>query len=73
MTAPDILLLDEPLTGLDREKKRDILPFIESLSSRFNIPCLLVSHDIEEVSRLADHIMVMSEGRVSNFGAAGIF
>ena len=70
LTAPDILLLDEPLTGLDREKKRNILPFIESLSSRFNIPCLLVSHDIEEVSRLADNIMVMSEGRVSNFGAA---
>jgi len=70
LTAPDILLLDEPLTGLDRAKKRDILPFIESLPKHFNISCLFVSHDIEEVSRLADRIMVMSEGRVSNFGAA---
>ena len=70
LTAPDILLLDEPLTGLDRAKKRDILPFIESLPKHFNIPCLFVSHDIEEVSRLSGHIMVMSEGRVSNFGAA---
>ena len=70
LTGPDILLLDEPLTGLDRARKRDILPFIERLPHVFNIPCLLVSHDIEEVSRLADSIMTMSGGRISDFGDA---
>lgn len=69
LTAPDILLLDEPLTGLDRARKRDILPFIESLPREFNIPCLYVTHDIEEVSRLADRVIVMSEGRISAHGA----
>jgi len=68
LTAPDILLLDEPLTGLDRAHKREILPFIESLPRDFNIPCLYVTHDIEEVSRLADKVVVMSGGKVSAFG-----
>lgn len=68
LTAPDLLLLDEPLTGLDRSRKRDILPFIESLPGEFGIPCLYVTHDIEEVARLADSVMLISEGRVSAFG-----
>lgn len=68
LTSPDVLLLDEPLTGLDRSRKRDILPFIESLPRDFNIPCIYVTHDIEEVSRLADRVMIMSGGRVSAFG-----
>ena len=68
LTAPDVLLLDEPLTGLDRARKREILPFIESLPRDFGIPCIYVTHDIEEVSRLADKVMVMSGGEVSAFG-----
>ena len=68
LTAPDLLLLDEPLTGLDRARKRDILPFIESLSREFSIPCLYVTHDIEEVTRLADYVMLISGGRVSGYG-----
>lgn len=68
LTAPDVLLLDEPLTGLDRARKREILPFIERLPRDFNIPCLYVTHDIEEVSRLANKVMVMSEGQVSALG-----
>ncbi|MEP3889262.1 MAG: molybdenum ABC transporter ATP-binding protein [Hellea sp.] len=68
LTAPDVLLLDEPLTGLDRARKREILPFVESLHEDFNIPCIYVTHDIEEVSRLADKVMVMSGGQISAFG-----
>ena len=70
LSAPDVLLLDEPLTGLDRARKREILPFIESLPQDFDIPCIYVTHDIEEVSRLADKVMVMSGGSVSAFGGA---
>ena len=68
LTAPDILLLDEPLTGLDRARKRDILPFIENLPEEFGIPCLYVTHDIEEVTRVADQVLLMSEGQVVAFG-----
>ena len=68
LTAPDVLLLDEPLTGLDRARKRRILPFIEGLPRDFNIPCIYVTHDIEEVSRLADRVMTISDGKISRFG-----
>lgn len=71
LIAPDILLLDEPLTGLDRARKRDILPFIESMPQEFGIPCLYVTHDIDEVTRVADHVMVISDGDVSAFGPTG--
>lgn len=70
LTAPDILLLDEPLTGLDRARKREMLPFIEALPRDFKMPCIYVSHDIEEVSRLADKVMVISGGKVSMYGEA---
>lgn len=70
LTRPKLLLLDEPLSGLDRGRKRDILPFIESLPERFGLPCLYVSHDMEEVSHLADDILVLNAGRVEGYGAA---
>jgi len=70
LTRPKVLLLDEPLAALDRARKRDILPFLEGLPKGFGLPCLYVSHDIEEVSRLADNILVLSEGRVQAYGSA---
>jgi molybdate transport system ATP-binding protein len=70
LARPELLLLDEPLAALDRARKREILPFLEDLPKRFGLPCLYVSHDIEEVSRLADNILVLSKGRVEAYGAA---
>lgn len=62
--APRLLLLDEPLTGLDRARKRAILPYLERALRDFGIPALYVSHDIEEVSRLADTTLLMAQGRI---------
>lgn len=70
LTRPDLLLLDEPLAALDRARKSDILPFLEALPKRFGVPALFVSHDLEEVSQLADRILVLSAGRVEAYGAA---
>ena len=70
LARPKLLLLDEPLAALDRSRKREILPFLEDLPKRFGLPCLYVSHDIEEVSRLADNILVLSKGRVEAYGQA---
>ncbi len=61
---PKLLLMDEPLSALDRESKREILPMIASLHHNFAIPTLYVSHALDEVARLADHLMLIEQGRV---------
>ncbi len=64
LASPSLLLLDEPLTGLDRERKADILPYLEAVPRRFHVPTLYVSHDIDEVATLADDMLVLADGRV---------
>lgn len=63
-TAPRLLLLDEPLAGLDRARKSELLPYLEQLISALDLPVLLVSHDLDEVARLADHLVLLEAGRV---------
>ena len=70
LTRPRLLLLDEPLSALDIGRKADILPYLEEAPRRFGIPTIFVSHAIEEVSRLAGEIVVLSEGRVLTRGGA---
>ncbi|MEM6534628.1 MAG: molybdenum ABC transporter ATP-binding protein [Pseudomonadota bacterium] len=67
-SQPDLLLLDEPLSALDEARKRDILPFLEDLPARFGVPTLIVTHDIDEVARLADSMLVLNDGAVSARG-----
>ncbi|SON56900.1 Fe(3+) ions import ATP-binding protein FbpC [Hartmannibacter diazotrophicus] len=64
LSEPRLLLMDEPLSALDRQTKDEILPFLERLHGRLGIPALYVSHDISEVERLADHLVLMDKGRV---------
>lgn len=61
--SPRILLMDEPLAALDLQRKREILPYLERLRDQLAIPIVYVSHDPDEVIRLADHIVVMRDGR----------
>jgi molybdate transport system ATP-binding protein len=63
LTAPRLLLLDEPLAALDHARKQEFLPWLERLRDELDIPVLYVSHAAEEVARLADHIVVMAAGR----------
>jgi molybdate transport system ATP-binding protein len=67
-TNPTLLLLDEPLTGLDEGRKRDLLPWLERLLAEAQIPTLLVSHVPDEVTRLADHLVLLDRGRVTASG-----
>jgi len=62
-TSPRILLMDEPLAALDLKRKQEILPFLERLHDELDIPVLYVSHAPDEVARLADHLVVLEEGR----------
>ena len=63
LTAPRLLLMDEPLASLDQARKQDILPYLERLRDELDIPVLYVTHSAAEVTRLADHIVVMESGR----------
>ena len=63
LTSPRLLLLDEPLAALDLARKNEFLPYLERLHDALDIPVLYVSHAPDEVARLADHIVVMQEGR----------
>lgn len=60
---PDILLMDEPLAALDFKRKQEILPFLSRLHRELNIPVLYVTHAQQEVAQLADHLVIMDEGR----------
>ena len=66
--SPAILLLDEPLAALDTQRKREILPYLESLHRELDIPVLYVSHSRDEVARLADHMVLLRDGRVQAHG-----
>lgn len=63
-TSPRALLMDEPLASLDVQRKAEVLPYLERLHEELDIPVLYVSHAPDEVARLADHLVLLSAGRV---------
>ena len=69
LVRPRLLLLDEPLAALDRERKADILPYLQRALAQFRIPALYVSHDLDEVAQLSDQLLVLAAGRVQARGA----
>lgn len=62
-TSPQLLLMDEPLSALDAQRKAEVLPYLESLQRHLNIPVLYVSHAQDEVARLAHHVVLLQDGR----------
>lgn len=64
LTSPRLLLMDEPMASLDQTSKAEILPYLERLHANLGIPIIYVSHAIEEVSRLADHLVLLEQGQV---------
>ncbi|MCP5235828.1 MAG: molybdenum ABC transporter ATP-binding protein [Zoogloeaceae bacterium] len=69
--SPRLLLMDEPLAALDADRKREILPYLERLHRRLSIPVLYVTHALDEVAQLADHLVLMDQGRVGMAGPVG--
>ena len=64
LRSPDLILMDEPLASLDRRRRDELLPYIDRLHQELSIPIVYVSHDIGEISRLCDHLLVLDAGRV---------
>jgi molybdate transport system ATP-binding protein len=64
LSRPDVLLMDEPLSALDRMTKEEILPYFEMLHEKLELPILYISHDLAEIERLADTMVLMDNGHV---------
>ena len=71
LTSPQILLMDEPLSSLDVGRKREIIRYIEQLPGAFNLPILYVTHSLDEVTRLANRLLLLDNGRVVGHGDLG--
>lgn len=68
LSDPRLLIMDEPLANLDQARRNDILPYLDRLCVEAGIPILYVSHSIEEVARLSNTLVILSEGRTPAFG-----
>jgi molybdate transport system ATP-binding protein len=68
LAQPHLLLMDEPLASLDSARKAEILPYLTRLKTALRLPVLYVTHDLDEVTRLADSMVLVEAGRVVGFG-----
>jgi molybdate transport system ATP-binding protein len=66
LSQPELLLLDEPLASLDAARRAEILPYLERLRDELDTPMLYVSHAVEEVARIADRVVLLDNGRVTD-------
>lgn len=67
-TRPKLLLLDEPLASLDVARRKEVLPWLERLHDELQTPMLYVTHSVDELARLADHVVLLDRGKVLSCG-----
>jgi molybdate transport system ATP-binding protein len=65
MSAPELLLLDEPLAAVDVERRRRILPYLERVRDQMRVPIVYVTHDHAEAALLADEVILVERGRIT--------
>lgn len=64
LIKPDMLLMDEPLASLDLPRKQELMPYLEMLAKEVNTPIVYVTHSLDEILRLADHMVMINQGKV---------
>src|SRR5580698_6712895 len=69
LSQPSLLLLDEPLASLEASRREEVLPYLETLRDQLSIPMVYVSHNFDEVLRLATHLVLMEAGRTTAQGS----
>ncbi|MCL4105180.1 UNVERIFIED_CONTAM: hypothetical protein GTU68_018887 [Idotea baltica] len=69
LSAPDLLLMDEPLASLDAGRKAEILPYLERLRNTIGLPIVYISHSLEEVARLSTTLILLEDGKVVRAGS----
>ncbi|MCG9698977.1 molybdenum ABC transporter ATP-binding protein [Vibrio natriegens] len=70
LTQPQLLLMDEPLSALDHARKEEFLPYLERLQRVWDLPIIYVTHSVQELARLADHIVLFNQGSIIASGGA---
>ena len=68
LTHPKLLLMDEPLSALDMPRKKEMLSYIEKLVNELNIPIIYVTHNINEVKRIAHDVVILEQGKLLDYG-----
>ncbi len=68
LTSPSLLLLDEPFSALDDQRKAEILPYLERVPKLFGVPTIFVSHALADVVHLADSMLILDNGREKAYG-----
>lgn len=68
LSAPDLLLMDEPLASLDLPRKREVMPYLERLAKEIELPILYVTHSLDEILRLADSMVLLNRGKAELTG-----
>lgn len=69
LTRPKMLLMDEPLSSLDQPRKQELIPYLQQLAHKVKIPILYVSHSLDEIQQLADHMLILDKGKMVAHGA----
>jgi len=69
LIRPQLLLMDEPLAAVDQTRKWEILPFLDRLRTELNLPIIYVTHALDEVTRLADDLLIMENGLIEASGS----
>ncbi len=72
LSNPHILLMDEPLSGLDYQRKSEIMPYLEAMIKNYDLPVLFISHDLNEIAHLCSHLVLLEKGRVQKSDDIGI-
>ncbi len=63
LTSPKLLLFDEPFAGLDARLRSQVIPFLKRITSHYQIPMLIVSHDLQDLLKITDQLMLMQDGK----------
>ena len=67
LACPELLLMDEPLTGLDRGKREEIMAYVKAIPERFGVPVLYVTHSDAERRFLADRVLNLEDGKLTEY------
>ena len=68
LSSPELLLFDEPFSAIDMSMRLELLPFISRINNEYDIPMLMISHDLPELLNLTDHLLIIEGGRLLNQG-----
>ena len=62
--SPRLILMDEPLSALDERRRNEVLPYLDRVHVESSVPIVYVSHNIDEICRLSDHLLVLDDGKI---------